>query len=164
MAVTGGILAHHGLLPVWGVVIAAATGACLADQLWFWLARHYADAKWVVRVQERPAFQRAVGLVENHLILFTLGFRFIYGMRTVTPIAISASHIRSRTFVALNMISAAFWGVIMVWLGYGFGRALDPWMHGIKSATLVVLAVGALVGLIALSPRLRRRWRAWVKR
>lgn len=164
VAVTGGILAHHGLLPVWGVVIAAATGACLADQLWFWLARHYADAAWVRRIEHRPAFQRAVRIIEHHLIPFTLGFRFIYGMRTVTPIAISASHISSRTYVILNCVSAAFWGTAMVWLGYVFGKALDPWLHGLKSATMVIVGVGLICGAIAVFPKVKRRWRAWARR
>lgn len=159
VAITGGILAHDGLLPVWSVVIAAAVGACFADQLWFWIARHYSDARWIQRIEHRPAFQRALRILENHLILFTLGFRFIYGMRTVTPIAISASHIRSRTFVLLNAVSAAVWGVVMVWLGYAFGKAIDPWMHGIKSATMLIIAGGAVIALIAVAPRLIRRWR-----
>lgn len=159
VAITGGALAQKGLLPVWGVVVAAATGACIADQLWFWLARHYAQAKWVRRVETRPAFQRALRILEHHLILFTLSFRFIYGMRTVTPIAISASHLRSRTFVVLNAVSAAVWGVLMVWAGFAFGKAIDPWLHRIKSATLVIFAGGAVILLIALMPRFLRRWR-----
>lgn len=159
VAITGGVLAQNGLLPIWGVVVSAATGACVADQLWFWLARHYEHEKWIKRVENRPAFQRAVRILERHLILFTLGFRFVYGMRTVTPIAISASRIRSRTFVMLNAISAAVWGLIMAWAGFLFGRAIDPWLHRIKSATLLILAVAAIMLLIALAPRLIRRLR-----
>lgn len=159
VAITGGVLAQNGLLPVWGVVIAAGAGACIADQLWFWLARHYEQAQWVKRVEKRPAFQRALRILENHLILFTLSFRFIYGMRTVTPIAISASRIRSRTFVMLNAISAAVWAVLMVWAGYLFGKTIDPWLHRIKSATLLIFAAGALVLVIAMSPRLLRWWK-----
>jgi membrane protein DedA with SNARE-associated domain len=159
VAITGGALAQSGLLPVWGVVIAAATGACVADQLWFWIARHYQQAKWVKQVEDRPAFKRAVRLLERHLILFTLSFRFIYGMRTVAPIAISASHIRSRTFVLLNALSAALWGVIMVWAGFWFGKAIEPWLHTIKSAWILVLAGGGILALAAMTPRLIRYWR-----
>jgi membrane protein DedA with SNARE-associated domain len=157
VAITGGVLAQSGLLPVWGVVVSAAAGACFADQLWFWLARHYEHEKWIRRVENRPAFQRALRILEHHLILFTLGFRFVYGMRTVTPIAISASRIRSRTFVMLNAISAAVWGLIMVWLGYLFGKAIDPWLQEVKSVTLLLLGAGAVILLAAVAPRLLRR-------
>jgi len=159
VAVTGGILAQNGLLPVWGVILAAATGACLADQLWFWLSRHYEQARWIKRVEGRPAFKRALRVLEHHLILFTFGFRFVYGMRTVAPMAISASHIRSRTFVLLNAASASVWGVVMVWAGYLFGQAINPWLHTLKSATVVVIGVGAAVGIALLTPSLLRRWR-----
>jgi membrane protein DedA with SNARE-associated domain len=159
VAITGGVLAQNGLLPVWGVVISAATGACAADQLWFWIARHYQQEKWVKRVEQRPTFQRSVRFIERHLIAFTLVFRFIYGMRTVAPIAISASNIRSHTFVVLNAVSAAVWGVAMVWAGFYFGKAIEPLLHTAKSATLTVLAIGAIVFLAAMSPRLLRYWR-----
>ena len=153
------MLAQNGLLPVWGAVVSAAAGACVADQLWFWLARHYGREKWIERVENRPAFQRALRILEHHLILFTLGFRFVYGMRTVTPIAISASRIRSRTFVMLNSVSAAVWGLTMVWLGFLFGKAINPWLQEVKSATLLMLGAGAAILLAALAPRLVRRWR-----
>ena len=159
VAITGGVLAQNGLLPVWGAVVSAAAGACVADQLWFWLARHYGREKWIERVENRPAFQRALRILEHHLILFTLGFRFVYGMRTVTPIAISASRIRSRTFVMLNSVSAAVWGLTMVWLGFLFGKAINPWLQEVKSATLLMLGAGAAILLAALAPRLVRRWR-----
>jgi membrane protein DedA with SNARE-associated domain len=159
VAITGGVLAQNGLLPVWHVAFAAATGACVADQLWFWIARHYQQERWVKRVEQRPAFQRALRVLEHHLVIFTLGFRFIYGMRTVAPIAISASDIRSRTFIMLNAISAAVWGVAMVWAGFWFGKAIDPWLHTLKSATLNVAAAGIVVVLVALAPRLLRHWR-----
>lgn len=156
--ITGGVLAHKGLLPVWGVAIAATAGSCLADQLWFWTSRHFRHARWVAQAQRRPAFRRAVRLLEHHLILYTLGFRFIYGMRTVTPIAIAASRIRTRTFVLLNLISAAAWGPIMTGLGYAFGRAINPWLHDMKSAVLVVIGAAlAVASIVALTRSLMRR-------
>lgn len=148
VVVTAGILAHQGLLSPFGVAIAASVGACLVDQLWFWMARRFRHAKWVEKAQRKPAFKRALNYLEHHLILFTLGFRFVYGMRTVAPIAISASHIRTRTFVLLNAVSAAIWGPVMTALGYGFGEVLAPWLHGPKSI-VVMLAVAAGFAVVA---------------
>jgi membrane protein DedA with SNARE-associated domain len=149
VVLTAGVLAHRGLLPIWGVAIAASIGSCFADQLWFWMARHYRHARWVERATRRPAFKRALAILEHHLILFTLGFRFIYGMRTVTPIAISASKIRTRTFVLLNIVSAAIWGPIMAWLGYAFGGVIDPWLHGAQTIVLVIGAVAIILAIVA---------------
>ena len=110
------------------------------------------------KAESKPAFKRAVAILEKHLILFTLSFRFIYGMRTVTPIAISASHLRTRTFVFLNMVSAMVWGPLMASLGYLFGTALEPWLHSIKSVTLVAFALMAVIaGLFLIVRTVRRR-------
>ena len=156
VVLTAGVLAHRGLLPIWGVAIAASAGSCMVDQLWFWMSRHYAHAPWVVRAMKRPAFKRALSILEHHLILFTLGFRFIYGMRTVTPIAISASKIRTRTFVLLNIVSAAIWGPTMAWLGYAFGGVIDPWLHGAQTVVLVIGAAALIVVIFA-----GRYWHGW---
>jgi membrane protein DedA with SNARE-associated domain len=61
--------------------------------------------------------------------------------------------------VLLNAISAAVWGILMVWAGFMFGKAINLWLHAFKSATLAIVAAGAAVLLIALSPRLLRHWR-----
>jgi len=150
VVLTAGILAHQGLMPIWGVAIAAAAGSCLVDQFWFWMARHYAHWRWIERTKRTAAFKRTLGILENHLILFTLGFRFIYGMRTVTPIAISASRIRKRTFVLLNAVSAAIWGPAIAWAGYAFGEVVGPLLHKAQTFVLVVGAL-AIVGAIAVA-------------
>ena len=43
MVVTGGLLAHGGLMPVTGVAIAAAAGSFVADQLFFAAGRRFRD-------------------------------------------------------------------------------------------------------------------------
>jgi membrane protein DedA with SNARE-associated domain len=78
----------------------------------------------------------------------------------VAPIAISASHIRPRTFVLLNAISAAVWSLVMVWAGFVFGQAIDPWLHTVRSATVMIVVAGIVLLLGALSPRLLRSWRS----
>jgi membrane protein DedA with SNARE-associated domain len=156
--ITGGILAQSGVLSLWGVMIAASTGACLVDQLWFWMGRHFAHTQWVERARRKPAFQRALRILERHLWLATLGFRFLYGMRTVTPIALSASRIRTHNFILLNVVSACIWGPIMAGIGYGFGQMLGPWLKGPRA---LLIGIGGLV-LVAGAVLLVRwigRWR-----
>jgi len=160
VVITAGILAHQGLLSPWGVAVAASLGACLVDQLWFWMARRFRHARWVEKAQRKPAFKRALAHLENHLILFTLGFRFIYGMRTVAPIAISASHIRTRSFVVLNLVSAMVWGPIMTALGYGFGEVLAPWLHGPRSILVMIGMAAAFAAVAAFGLWVARRAQA----
>jgi membrane protein DedA with SNARE-associated domain len=148
VVVTGGILAHKGMVPLWGAMLVSALGSCLADQLWFFAGRYCRRYRWVQALMEKPAFARAVTFLERHPTAFIFGFRFVYGMRTASPIAIGTTHIPARTFVPLNMLSAAVWGPLFTLLGYGFGRAIDPVLQRLQSgfvvALLCALAAGAL--------------------
>ena len=145
IVLTGGVLAHEGLLPIWGVAAASAAGSCLVDQLWFWLARRYRDHRLVRAARCKPAFARALRLLERFPTAFILAFRFVYGLRTVSPIAIGSSTVPSRKFVPLNIVAAAIWGPAIAWAGFAFGRALDPWLREMKTVILVACAV-ALAG------------------
>lgn len=156
VVVTGGLLAQKGLLPIWGVAIAGAAGSCLVDQTWFWLARRFRDHPRVQAAKARPAFARAMRWLDRYPTAFILSFRFIYGLRTVSPIAIGASDIPSRTFVMLNMLAAAIWGPAMAWAGYAFGRAVEPWLHDVKSVILIAAALAAGGLAAALLYRLGR--------
>jgi membrane protein DedA with SNARE-associated domain len=152
--VTGGLLAHQHLLPLWGSAAAAVTGSFAADQLFFLAGRRYRDTKRVRRIAEKPAFAKALDTLERHPTVFILGFRFLYGLRTISPIAIGTSHVPARTFMLLNAISALVWGVVFTGIGYVFGDGLIEVVDGIMPrqklagvAILVVVAALTIAGL-----------------
>jgi membrane protein DedA with SNARE-associated domain len=162
VVVTGGILAHKGLVPLWGAMLVSALGSCLADQLWFLVGRYCRHYPWVQALTGKPAFARAIAFLERHPTAFIFGFRFVYGMRTVSPIAIGTTHIAARKFVPLNMISAAIWGPLFTLLGYAFGRTIDPVLHRLQSGFALALAGIVVIGAIGLAILwlVRRRTRA----
>jgi membrane protein DedA with SNARE-associated domain len=157
--IAGGVLAHRGLVPLWGAMLAAASGSCIVDQLYFFLGRYCRRFGWVDRLAKRPAFERALGFLERHPTAFILGFRFVYGMRTISPIAIGTSRVPTLRFVPLNIVAAAIWGPLFIWLGYTFGKAIDPLLdrlsHGALYAMLAVLGLTAIGALLLW--RFRRR-------
>jgi membrane protein DedA with SNARE-associated domain len=156
VVVTGGILAHRGLLPLWGVGIAAAVGSCVIDQLWFFAGRYFRDYRWVQLIAARPAFARVLGVLERHPTRFIFSFRFIYGLRTVIPIAIGASAVPVRRFVLINMIAAAIWGPLMAVIGYFFGKAIDPLLQNSHWALWVLGGAVLIGGAVAIGLRLTR--------
>ena len=151
VVVTGGILAHKGLVPLWGAMLVSALGSCLADQLWFFAGRYFRHYRWVQALTRKPAFARAIAFLERHPTAFIFGFRFVYGMRTVSPIAIGTTQISARKFVPLNMLSAAVWGPFFTWLGYGFGKAIDPVLHHLQADMAKLLGGALVVGLLGLA-------------
>lgn len=155
VVVTGGVLAHRGLVPLVPACICAAIGSFVVDQIWFAVGRRFQNHRWILRIRAKPAFARAIDLLERRPTGFILAFRFIYGMRTVSPIAIGTSKVPLRTFLPLNALAAAVWGPVFTLFGFYVGHALDPLIDRIageaKLIVLVVLVLIVFVGVIQLT-------------
>ena len=161
VVVTGGVFAQRGLVPLVGAMIAATIGSTIVDQLWFWAGRRFRNHLWVQRITQKPAFARAHGWLERYPTAFILSFRFIYGMRTISPIAIGLSQIPARRFVPLNMLAAAIWAPTFTLIGFWLGHAAAPLIDRIARVGLdVVVALAVLALLIAAIIALRRRARS----
>lgn len=156
--VTGGVLAHQGLVSLGGAMAAAVAGSFVADQLFFAGGRHFRDTRFITRIREKPAFSKALEWLEKYPRGFIFIYRFVYGIRTASPIAIGTSRIAQKTFVAVNLIAAIVWGVLFSAIGYLFGNVIEEFVGRIGSRRLMLIAAVAivLVGGGAWLWRLRR--------
>ncbi|MGI9376778.1 DedA family protein [Altererythrobacter sp. FM1] len=150
---TGGLLAHRGLMPLDQVMLAAAAGSCMLDQLYFFLGRYLRDSWLVRRVTSRATYGRVLAMIERNPTPFILAFRFMWGLRTVSPITLGTSQVAWPRFAILNVIAAALWAVIVSSAGYLFATGLTAAgaeLHRIEHLALAVVAItviGAIVGL-----------------
>ncbi|MDE0878768.1 MAG: DedA family protein [Sphingomonas bacterium] len=152
--VAGGLLAHRGLVPIGGAMAAVSLGSFVADQLWFQVGRRFRDARLVKKARAQPAYARAMRLLERYPIGFIFAFRFIYGLRTVSPIAIGTSNVSGRTYLAVNAAAAVIWGCCFTLAGYVFGKSIEEFFgrfgpHGHQWLYLAaaIVIVGAAAGL-----------------
>lgn len=145
--VTGGVLAHQGLVSLIGAGVAAMAGSFVADQGFFYLGRHFRDRPFVRRVRDKPAFARALEWMERWPRLFIFGYRFVYGIRTVSPIAIGTSQVPMPLFVLVNLIAAVIWGALFTAIGYVFGQGLEAMVGRIGGHHLLI---GAAVAIVAI--------------
>ena len=77
-----------------------------------------------------------------------LGFRFVYGMRTITPLILGMDRtIRVRRFILLNLIGAVLWSTVIAIGGYLFGRVLKVFLADVKHYELALLVVVLLIGI-----------------
>ncbi len=162
VVVGGGLLAHRGYFPLPGAMAAASAGSFVADQLFFLAGRRFRDHRWVRGVREKPAFARAIGWLERYPIGFIFAFRFIYGLRTVSPVAIGTSRVAARTFLIVNAVAAVVWGVTFTTIGYLFGRQFERLLHRFIPGTPLLLgAIGILAGVALAIHVGRLAWRRW---
>src|SRR6185436_3694532 len=120
-AVAGGVMAHRGMLSIGAAFLATAFGAFIADELFFQVGRRFRDRAFVIHARQKPAFARAVGFIERYPTAYILVFRFLYGLRTVSPIAIGLTAIPLRRFAALNALACLVWSAVFTTIGYRFG-------------------------------------------
>jgi membrane protein DedA with SNARE-associated domain len=153
----GGVLAHRHLMPFWAVAVAASAGSFVADQIFFFTGRYARGFSQVQNVIKQPAFARVTGLIERHPIGFILAFRFIYGMRTISPIAIGASQIPAPLFVLLNALAAAVWGPVIAGIGYVFGNEVEQLFGRLPLDKHLIVAAGTVLVVLVAYIFLRKR-------
>lgn len=158
VAVIGGLTVHRGLLPFWPAVAAAMAGSFAADQIFFFLGRHFREHAFVRRMQRRPAFARVLGEFEKRPVIFVLAFRFLYGLRTVSPVAIGTTSLPARTFLLANVAAAMVWGLAFVTIGYWFGQGIESGFGRIRSLEHLLLGAGAALVVMAIALPRFLRW------
>lgn len=148
----GGVFAHRHFMSWWEAATAAALGSFAADQAWFFAGRYANRLAIVQRFLKIDAAQKVNQLLEAHPTGFILAFRFIYGMRTVSPVVIGLSSVPTARFVILNFIAAVVWAVLITTIGYLFGNAVELLFGRLKLHLHLVIAVfviAAVVGVLA---------------
>ena len=143
--IIGGVMAHLGYLYLPLVMAIAFVGSFSGDQVFFYIGRaHGRDLlerhpKWCVRVEKIHI------ILERYNDLIMLGFRFVYGIRILTPIVIGSNHrIQAARFIILNAIGAALWAILVSAGGYLFGAALEVVMKDVRRYEIEVI-IGILV-------------------
>lgn len=118
---TAGFLAYTGFFSLPMIIAISFCGSVVADQILYFVGRAHGPRllKKYPKAQERA--QKAFRLLHKHNLFFILGFRFVYGIRTVSPFVIGASGIAVRRFAVLNLIAGAIWAVVSCYVGYGIG-------------------------------------------
>jgi membrane protein DedA with SNARE-associated domain len=155
--VLGGLAAHQGYLVLTWVILAAFLGSLCGDQLFFYLGRKHSQAV----LSRRPAWKGKAEKVHKMMNRFQttmiLSFRFLYGLRTVTPFVIGMSPVSAKKFIVLNAVGALVWAVAFGSGGYLSGHALEIFIGKIKHYEVRIFAMIAFLGLLIWTVHLYHR-------
>jgi membrane protein DedA with SNARE-associated domain len=129
---------------LWLSILVAGFGGFVGDQIYFYLGRFNKD--WVLRELKahRRKFARARLLLRKYGGFVIFLQRFIYGMRTIIPMAIAISGYDPKKYAIINFISAFIWASLTIIPAYFFGEellALLKWAkaHWYIAITFVIL-------------------------
>ena len=79
-------------------------------------------------------------LMARYHDLIMIGFRFVYGIRILTPIVLGMNKdVKTVRFFVLNATGAMIWSVVISSAGYFFGYALEKLVRAVKHYEIIVL-------------------------
>lgn len=158
--IVGGLLARQHILDLWLVLGAATAGSGLVDHLLFVAGRRFRNHRWVVRATQQAAFARALRFIERYPISYILAFRFIFGLRIASPIAVGVSQVPTWRFTILNILGAVIWASAFTFTGFIFGEAVHDVLGRSRHAgRWTLIAAGVVVGIVAIVGVARFLWR-----
>jgi len=156
-----GYYAHQGILNLWLLILFASLGSFTGDQAWFFLGRRYGHLILLRYPGWQPGVETALSLARRYSTLYTLTFRFIYGIRNVSSFALGMSGLPWPRFMFLNAIAAALWATSFAGAGYLFGSASEAALGKVAhNFGLVMLLVFFVVVWIVVSMHKRQKRRA----
>ncbi len=155
MVLLGGLAAHRGYLDLRTVIAVATTGTLFGNQLYFQLGRTRGAAMLDRKPHWRPRAERVLELARRHQTLVVLAYRFVLGVRTVTPFVLGMSGVSRMRFTLLDVLSTVVWALAVGGSGYVLGSTLESMLPHLRRYELAVFA--AVAGLGALTWLLRRR-------
>ncbi|MFS1290187.1 DedA family protein [Pseudomonas piscis] len=154
--VLAGFLAFRGYMDINLVMVVAFFGSYAGDQLWYFLGRKHGRKLLARRPRWQMMGDRALEHIRKHPDIWVLSFRFVYGLRTVMPVAIGLSGYPPGRYLLLNGIGAAIWAVALAQAAFHFGAVMEGMLGSIKKYELWVL--GALL-ILGFCLWLRRRFK-----
>jgi membrane protein DedA with SNARE-associated domain len=148
-----GLAAHRGYLQLPLLMVLASLGSFIGDQIYFFIGRRYGTRLIARFPRFRPAIRRVDAMVVRYAGIAVIAVRFLYGLRTVGPIAIGASRMPWHVFALFNAGSAVVWSAVWLAGGYLIGEAVhmligdqrhaEAWLFG-GVAGLALLLVAYL--------------------
>jgi len=146
--ILAGFLVHRGYLEIPAVIPAAFAGTLAGDQMFFFIGRAKGIPFRETRRVWKDKAERVFSLLHSHQTLVILGFRFLYGIRAVTPFIIGASGVKIRRFLVLNLLGAAIWALAIGVSGYLFGGVLEMVLKEVKRFEMWVVFIIIAVGFV----------------
>ena len=147
-------MSYKGYLSFPLVLLISFVGTLTADQTLFYVGRHYGPGLLKRKPQWQERVDKIFTLLHRHNFMFILTFRFIYGIRTLSPLVIGASGVSVKRFTVLNLIAAVLWTLISCTggyaLGYFFGDAIEDLIDKVIGYQKILIISVIIIVILAI--------------
>ena len=156
-----GYFASTGEFNIALVMIIAASGAVVGDNIGFAIGHHYGRG-FLLRIGRfffltPKRLEHMESYFERHGNKTILVARFITGLRVFAALLAGASRkMPWRVFVLYNMAGAVLWSVVITTLGYLFGASLPILVKWVGRSGTILLIAAIVIGVIVWRVRRHR--------
>ncbi len=151
--VLAAFMARRGYLELPWVLLIAFLVTFASDQFFFWLGRKQGN----LFLERHPGWkrnvERAKSLLKRNTTLLFLGFRFMYGLRTVLPFVFGMSQLSRRRFALLNFVGTLLWVLVFGLAGYLFGQLMEIVLVDVRKYEIWIALGIILAGVFVWSFR-----------
>jgi membrane-associated protein len=160
--IIGGVVAHAGGLPLWAVMVAAALGAVVGDQVGFLVGRRYGPGmleRLPRKLRSPEHIGRTLDLIARRGAFAVVLGRWTAAFRALVPGIAGMSKMRRVEFTIANVVGGVVWAVLVAGGGFLAGasyRVLEQRL-GLVSGLLLAVFVGVIVVVVIRYRRHHRR-------
>jgi membrane protein DedA with SNARE-associated domain len=146
---------------IFRVMITAATGAVIGDNIGFWIGHTLGRAfllkvgRFVFLTPKR--LEHMENYFKSHGNKTILVARFITGLRVFAALLAGTSKMPWRVFFIYNVSGALLWAIVITLLGYLFGQSLPLLVKWVGRSGTVFLVAAVIIGLVVWKIRKHRK-------
>lgn len=148
-----GYFSSTGVFNIFTVMLLAAIGAIIGDNIGFAVGHHYGRGfllkvgKYVFLTPHRLEYMESY--FKNHGNKTILVARFITGLRVFAALLAGASNMKWRIFLFYNVCGAILWSIVITILGYVFGQSLPLLLKWVGRSGTIFLIAGIIIAVIS---------------
>lgn len=147
--VMAGLLSHTGDMNLFLAIFIAGLGGFAGDQLYFYIGRFNKSYVHRKLKQQKRKLALAHLLLKKHGWLIIFLQRYLYGLRTIIPIAIGLTGYSAKKYALINLIAAWCWSSVIILPVWYFGNEiLSVITYGREHWYFALPLVAILIGIV----------------
>jgi membrane protein DedA with SNARE-associated domain len=149
--IAAGVLSYSGQMDLSLSILVAFVANAIGDSALFYISRYNKSQMMPYLKKHRRKLALSHLLMKKYGDKIIFFQKFVYGIKTLIPIAIGFTKYSAFKFNLLNIISAALWSLIVAFTSYKAGESLVKVSKYISSNPLLApLILISLLGLLWL--------------
>ncbi|KIM11491.1 MAG: membrane protein [Sulfuricurvum sp. PC08-66] len=144
--VAAGILSYLGEMNIVISIIVATTANFLGDTMLFYMGRYNKPMLNPYLIKHRRKFALSHILIKRFGDAIIVFQKYIYGVKTLVPIAIGITKYPFGRFTIINALASILWGIAVGLSSYYAGSVLVPYVEYIGAHYYYLLLFLAAIG------------------